>query len=284
MRNCVIWCVVLLAIAGTAYSEGPKPSEPGNARQERRAGGKTEGPPKELTVDLGGGVKMEFVLIPAGSFLMGDEEGDDDEKPVHTVRITKPFYLGKYEVTQEQWRAVMRYNPSEYQGPKNPVESVSWRICQDFLAKLNQKFGSGGVKFGLPTEAQWEYACRAGTTTRYSFGDDSAKLVDYAWLGWNAKGSTHPVGQKKPNAWGLYDMHGNVGEFCADWYSKDYYRNSPAEDPIGPHSGDYRVWRGGQFGDGAPVLFTCAGREEISEEQYQGGPKFGFRVARTLTP
>ena len=136
----MIWCVVLLVIGGTAYCEGPKPSGQGKPRQEDRARGKTEGPPKELTVDLAGGVKMEFVLIPAGSFMMGDEKGLAWEKPVHKVTITKPFYLGKYEVTQEQWQAVMGSNPSDFKGPKNPVEQVSWDDCQAFLAKLNEKF------------------------------------------------------------------------------------------------------------------------------------------------
>jgi formylglycine-generating enzyme required for sulfatase activity len=175
MRNCVVWCVVmLLAIAGTACRDPPNPSEQGKAPQEDGAGGKTEGheiakvswpdvAPKELTVDLGGGIKMEFVLIPAGSFMMGDETGIDREKPVHKVNITKPFYLGKYEVTREQWQAVMGSNPSRFKGPKNPVEQVSWNECQGFLAILNKESRSGGAKFSLPTEAQWEYACRAGT-------------------------------------------------------------------------------------------------------------------------
>jgi formylglycine-generating enzyme required for sulfatase activity len=268
------------------------PSGQGKARQEDGAGGKTEGheiakvsrpdgPPKELTVDLGGGVKMEFVLIPAGSFLMGDEKGLDWEKPVHKVTITKPFYLGKYEVTQEQWQAVMGNNPSYFKGPKNPVEMVSWYGCHAFRAKLNEKFSSGGVKFGLPTEAQWEYACRAGTTTRYSFGDDPAKLDDYAWWSENAKDTTHPVGQKKPNAWGLCDMHGNVWERCVDWFGEDYYAKSPAEDPVGPDSGASRVLRGGSWYDGGPDGFRCAYRYDYDPDYRANG---GFRVARTLTP
>ena len=168
MRNFVISGVVLLAMVTTAWSEAAKPAEPEKAPQESGAGGKTEGTPKELAVDLGGGVNLDLVLIPAGSFLMGD----DLWKPVHKVRITKPFYLGKYEVTQEQWEAVMGSNPSHFKGPKNPVEQVSWDDCQQFLGKLNAKAGRQGGKFALPTEAQWEYACRAGSTGKYCFGDD----------------------------------------------------------------------------------------------------------------
>ena len=154
-------------MAGTAFSEEPKQ------------------PPKELTVDLGKGVKLEMVLIPAGEFLMGspdsDKDASTDEKPQHRVRITKPFYLGKYLVTQEQWEAVMGNNPSHFKGPKNPVEKVSWDDCQQFLDKLNAKSARGRASSQLPTEAQWEYACRAGSTTRYCFGDDESKLGEYAW-------------------------------------------------------------------------------------------------------
>ncbi len=154
----------------------PQPSGQGKARQTARTGGKTDSSPKELTVDLAKGVKLEMVLVPAGEFLMGSPESDKDsmdrEKPQHRVRITKPFYLGKYLVTQEQWEAVMGSNPSNVKGPKKPVGTVSWDDCQKFLGKLDAKSAAGRGKFQLPSEAQWEYACRAGSTTRYCFGDD----------------------------------------------------------------------------------------------------------------
>ena len=201
------------------------------------------------TADLGNGVKLDLVLIPAGEFLMGSPDADvaasRDEKPQHRVRITNPFYLGKYLVTQQQWEAVMGGNPSRFKGPRNPVEQVSWDDCQVFLEKLNAKAGKEPGKFALPTEAQWEYACRAGSGGRYCFGDDESRLGDYAWHSMNAGDRTHPVGEKKPNAWGLYDMHGNVWEWCADWYDGRYYTTLPSDDPTGPTGGSYRVCRGG---------------------------------------
>ncbi|MGA2257939.1 MAG: formylglycine-generating enzyme family protein [Thermoguttaceae bacterium] len=185
------------------------------AEEPKEAGGKAKSPPKELTVDLGKGVKLELVLIPAGEFTMGSPDSDkdaaSDEKPQHRVRITKPFYLGKYLVTQEQWEAVIGNNPSHFKGPpKNPVEQVSWGDCQQFLGKLNAKSAAGGGKFQLPSEAQWEYACRAGSKTRYCFGDEESGRGDYAWYAANSGSKTHPVGEKKPNAWGLYDMQGKA--------------------------------------------------------------------------
>ena len=191
--------------------------------------------PNELTVDLGKGVNLEMVMIPAGEFPMGSPELDKDaagnEKPQHWVRITKPFYFGKFLVTQEQWEAVMGNNPSHFKGLRNPVENVSWDDCQKFLDKLNGKVGGG--KFQLPSESQWEYACRAGSKTWYCFGDDRSGLGEYAWYGENSDGKTHPVGEKKPNAWGLYDVHGNVYEWCQDWYDGGYYAKSPMDDPTG---------------------------------------------------
>jgi formylglycine-generating enzyme required for sulfatase activity len=194
-------------------------------------------------IDLGSGVKMEFVLIKPGSFLMGSESGHNDEKPAHRVTLTRPFYLGRCEVTQDQWQRVMGSNPSGFKGANLPVENVSWNDCQDFLAKLQKQTGR---QFTLPTEAQWEYACRAGTTNTFSCGDDEASLSRHAWHAFNSGGKTHPVGQKKPNPWGLYDMHGNVFEWCADWYSESY-PGGDAMNPTGAGSGDRRIIRGGAW-------------------------------------
>ena len=223
-----------------------KIESPGSQPPESLNGGTL----KEIAVDLGGGVKLEMVLIPAGEFLMGTPGEFGGEMPQHRVRITRPFYLGKYLVTQEQWEAVMGSNPSEFKGPKNPVEHVSWDDCQTFLAKLTADTGGQQGKFVLPTEAQWEYACRAGSTTKYCFGDDARQLGAYGWYVANSERKTHPVGQKKPNAWGLYDMHGNVGEWCADWDDNGRYDAvSPTDDPTGPNgtTGWLRVRRGGSW-------------------------------------
>jgi formylglycine-generating enzyme required for sulfatase activity len=213
---------------------------------------------------------------------MGSRDSDKDafksmEKPQHRVRITKPFYLGKYLVTQEQWEAVMGDNPSHFKGPKNPVEHVSWEDCQQFLAKLNAKSAAGGGKFQLPSEAQWEYACRAGSKTKYCFGDDETRLGDYAWYGKNSDTKTHPVGEKKPNAWGLYDMHGNVWEWCQDSFDNGYYANSPTNDPTGAATGSYRVRRGG--GWAFPARFCRSAHRSNYEPGFRIN-LLGLRVSR----
>ena len=198
-------------------------------------------------------ISMEFVLIPAGTFMMGsldsDTEANENEKPAHRVTISQPFYLGKYPVTQAQWKAVMGGNPSHFSGlfrrkPNHPVENVSWDDVQAFMRKLNEREGGGDYR--LPTEAQWEYACRAGTETpRYHQDIDAI-----AWYTVNSSGQTHPVGQKLPNAWGLYDMLGNVYEWCHD--GRQTYTSTSVIDPIGPtDAGARRVDRGGSGGDDA---------------------------------
>jgi formylglycine-generating enzyme required for sulfatase activity len=210
--------------------------------------------PDKLSVDLGGGVKMDFVLIRAGTFRMGSDRGDPDELPIHQVTITKPFYMDVYEVTQAQWKALMGNNPSHFKGDDLPVESVSWTDCQSFLAKLKEKLPRG-MTCRLPTEAEWEYACRAGSTTEYCDGDGEGFLYRGAWYCRNSEGKTHPVGQKRPNAWGLYDVHGNVWEWCSDWYGE--YDAASVSDPKGPSSGTHRVMRGASWGDSWPITRTA---------------------------
>jgi len=200
-----------------------------------------------LRIELGRDVKMEFVRIEPGSFWMGSENGDASESPVHKVNISEPFYLGKYPVTQEQWQAVMGSNPTQPQhfaGPQNPVIFVSWTDCQQFLSKIKERFPAG-MRPVVPTEAQWEYACRAGRATAYHYGDDPASLGEYAWFTANAAGVIHPVGRKKPNDWGLHDMHGNTWQWCADWHGK--YPQAEQTDPLGPEKGTERVLRGGSW-------------------------------------
>ena len=185
---------------------------------------------------------MEFVLIPAGSFQMGSSEGNDNEKPIHEVTL-QPFYMMTTEVTQIAWKDLMGSNPSHFTGNNLPVESISWEDCQEFIWTLNKKYP--GKDFRLPTEAEWEYACRAGTTTRYYSGDKEFDLDQVAWYKGNSGKETHPVGGKTPNNFGLYDMHGNVWEFCEDWYH-DSYSDAPFDGSawLIP-SGHRRVIRGG---------------------------------------
>lgn len=225
-----------------APSPAIAPFDPKKAQEYQDAWARYLGVPVEMTNSIG----MKLVLIPPGEFDMGDEMGTRREKPVHKVMITKAFYLAKCEVMQEEWEAVMGKgnNPSQFKGPKNPVETVSWDGCQVFLSKLNGKCRVAEGGYRLPTEAQWEYACRAGSKGCYCFSDSKQEVDDYGWHEKNSENKTHPVGEKQPNAWGLYDMHGNVWEWCADWVSDDYYRTSPRTDPMGPASGTWRVLRG----------------------------------------
>ena len=179
-------------------------------------------------------IGLEFVRIPAGSFWMGsgkdDEDASDLEKPRHKVTISRPFYLGRYPVTQTQWEAVMGNNPSYFKGTKRPVECVSWDDVQEFILKLNAREGHN--RYRLPTEAEWEYACRAGSTGKYCFGNDESMVGEYVCCYEGDRDETYPVGQKKPNAWGLYDMHGNVKEWCSDLL--DHYSAGAVVDPQGP--------------------------------------------------
>jgi formylglycine-generating enzyme required for sulfatase activity len=200
-------------------------------------------------------IGMAFVRIPAGTFMMGspdtDTEAKDWEKPAHRVTISQPFYLGKYPVTQAQWEAVMDNNPSRFKTPNHPVDSVSWDDAQAFIHKLSEREGSGDYR--LPTEAQWEYACRAGTRTSRYHPD----LDAIAWYQANSASQTHPVGEKLPNAWGLYDMLGNVREWCHD--GKRTYSRVRVTDPMGlTEAGIERDFWGGAWGDNAQDVRAAA--------------------------
>ena len=230
--------------------------------------------PREVRNSLG----MEFVLIEAGTFAMGSpatEPEREDDETLHRVTLSRPFYLGKYEVTQGQWQAVMGNNPSDFSncGPTCPVERVSWGDVQEFIAELNQR--EGVEMYRLPTEAEWEYAARAGTQTPYHSGSAARDLDLYAWYGaWF--GGTHPVGQKRPNEWGLYDMHGNVQEWVQDWYSA--YPRGAVTDPRGPRTGASRVNRGGGC---YSLARYCRAASRSGDAPGYRFRTLGFRLART---
>jgi len=238
------------------------------------------GVPVAKEIDLGGRVTMKLVLIPAGKFMMGSPDSEQGlskvEGPQHEVTISKPFYMGVTEVTQAQYKAVMGTNPSDFIGATNPVDSVSWNEATEFCNKLSVKARQAAR---LPTEAEWEYACRAGTQTAFSFGDDSAALGDYAWWVGNSGNRTQPVGQKKPNAWDLCDMHGNVMEWCADWWRGDYPKGM-VTDPEGPASGNHRVLRGGNWFD-KPYFCRSAYRSSCLPDLR--GSMYGFRVVVSVS-
>ncbi|MDO4629501.1 MAG: formylglycine-generating enzyme family protein, partial [Planctomycetia bacterium] len=211
-----------------------------------------------------------FRWCPPGDFMMGSPESEKDRlswETQHRVSLTRGFWMLETEVTQEMWRSVMGNNPSSFAGARNPVENVSWNDCQEFCTKLKQKLG---ITIGLPTEAQWEYACRAGTTGPYGGSGD---LDDMGWYYDNSGSGTHQVGTKQANAWGLYDMHGNVYEWCQDWYGS--YDESPTSDPSGPSSGSRRVVRGGSWFNGAKL---CRSADRVSYSPELRIDFLGFRV------
>jgi formylglycine-generating enzyme required for sulfatase activity len=243
-------------------------------------------PPGVATPLITNSIGMKLVLIPAGEFLMGspdrDGESRTNEKPQHRVRITRPFYLGVYQVTQADYKKVLGNNPSYFQtgtdARNRPVECVSWSDAVEFCKRLSELPDEqlAGRVYRLPTEAEWEYGCRAGSTTRYCFGDDERLLLNYAWFGLNSHKTTHPVGQKRPNPWGLYDIYGNVWEWCADRYGSGYYAQSPIDAPTGAASGSSSVRRGGGWCYAAEDCRSAV-RKRFSPEKRT--IHFGFRVA-----
>jgi formylglycine-generating enzyme len=331
MKNLIIWCIAGVAVTLAAGCGTQTPSRQQNAAaavdmsvQPPNAGSNL-GKPVQKTLQLGGGTKLEMVLIPAGSFVMGDNMGLDDEKPVHKVTITKPFYLGQYEVTVEQFRRfveatgyatdaekgtgfqgafgwnreMMEFKMNdEYswrntgfsQSDSHPVVNVSWNDAMAFCTWLSRTEGSA---FRLPTEAEWEYACRAGTSTSYFHGNDAegcAEVGNVADAAFEAQfpelqgvvrandgyAYTSPAGSFSPNRFGLYDMHGNVWEWCADWFDVEYYAQSPANDPSGPATGEECVYRGGGWFNCARGFRSASRSGDRPENRHL---TLGFRVA-----
>jgi formylglycine-generating enzyme required for sulfatase activity len=234
-----------------------------------------------MTETITNSINMELVLIPAGSFRMGGdkklEQAEDHETPRHIVKIGETFYMGKYQVTQSQWSEIMNNNPSEFKDDIRPVERVSWNDVQEFIQKLNNKEET--IKYRLPTEAEWEYAARADTESTYCYSGDIKILSQYAWYRKNSAGKTHPVGHLKPNAWGLYDVHGNVHEWCQDWFDRNYYSQSPSNSPLGPSSGLAKVSRGGDWGS-ENWYCRCASRSLSSPDRRSN--RLGFRLVRKV--
>jgi formylglycine-generating enzyme required for sulfatase activity len=249
------------------------PFDNNQAQEAQQSLAKTLGLAVETQVDLGNGINLAMILIPQGKFIMGSplsEPGHKSDEAQHQVVFSGPYFIGKNEVTQEQWEAVMGDNPSQIKGAKLPVTNISWLDCQNFISKLNDKTESN---YRLPTEAEWEFACRSGAKSAYSVGDKITKNdANYE----NVKGGVKPVGSYIPNAFGLYDMHGNVWEFCSDWYGA--YSAGKSLDPMGIKNGRDRVLRGGSFFvDG--LLLRSSTRDLVAPDFHN--VVIGFRLAKT---
>jgi formylglycine-generating enzyme required for sulfatase activity/pimeloyl-ACP methyl ester carboxylesterase len=250
-------------------------TSPRTALITARLGGDAKTATLTVTAPLLGPFNMQFVTIPAGEFMMGCSPGDSEcapsESPRHPVQITKSFEMGQYEVTQEQWQAVQGSPPSFFKGGTLPIEQILWNPVQQFLTRLNGR--NDGYRYRLPTEAEWEYAARAGSTDKYAGG----VLNEIAWYSGNSSSKTHPVGEKKPNAWGLHDMLGNVEEWCQDWYGSDYYSQSPVTDPPGASSGDYKVLRGGSWAHNSMYVRVSS---RVGGHPMGRSSRYGFRCVR----
>ncbi|MEJ2705472.1 MAG: SUMF1/EgtB/PvdO family nonheme iron enzyme [Sedimentisphaerales bacterium] len=250
----------------------------------------TTSEPQIVTIKSG----VEMVVIPGGSFEMGSESGNPDELPVHKVRLS-PFWMDRYEVVQDEFKKHQISDPSHFKNPKNPLEQINWT---DAAIYCNERSLAEGLEpcydeetwkcnfdangYRLPTEAEWEYACRAGTSTAYSFGNNVAQLKEHAWFTDDSSGTTHPVGRKEPNPWGLYDMHGNVSEWCNDLYVADYYKDSPETDPRGPAEGKERVLRGGAWNSSAEACrSTYRASDPSTDDTCLASDAIGFRCVRS---
>jgi formylglycine-generating enzyme required for sulfatase activity len=247
------------------------------AKSQKRRESEEVGGLHYLTNSIG----MKLVLIHPGTFTMGSPEGEagrKDDEGQHEVTLTKSFFLGINPVTQEQYMRVMGENPSHFQGNRGldrPVDRVSWGDAVDFCKRLSRLADEkkAGCVYRLPTEAEWEYSCRAGSELSFCFGESSKSLMSYAWCVSNSRGKTHPVGRKKSNGWSLYDMHGNVWEWCLDWYGP--YPKRAETDPVGPKRGSSRVLRGGGWGS---FLNCCRSAQRYRFDPTYRTGSFGFRV------
>ncbi len=231
---------------------------------------------RAIVLDLGKDVTMKLVAIPKGEFQMGAPPTEKDrrgnEGPLRQIKISRKFFMGTTEVTQSQYEAVLGNNPSQFKHPDNPVETADWNDAMAFCKALSKKTGK---RVMLPTEAQWEYACRAGTKGRFSFGNDNKDLDDHAWRDTNSGGKTHPVGKKKPNPFGLYDMHGNVWEWCRDYFHDRSYASMRNVDPEETRVSPYRVQRGGSW---SKIPRACRSAMRARSSPDHKDPNFGFRV------
>ncbi len=282
MKNIIV-VVMSLIVAAAVIAAEKQPQKSAATELQNQAAAKA-GLPMEKTIDLGNEVNMAVIYIPAGEFEMGspmEELERDSDEAQHHIKLTKPFYMGKFEVTQLQYRALMNENNSKFGGDKLPVENVNWHEAGRFLKKLSDKTN---LKFRLPTEAEWEYACRAGTTTAFNTGT----TLDSDFANYNAKTPyadgiigkylkrTTVVGSYQPNAFGLYDMHGNVWEWCNDIYNADYYKITPSIDPKGPQEeSKARVIRGGAWDEKA---YKCRSADRNHRWATTNQSNIGFRV------
>jgi len=266
-----VYPIELLALEqSTQVGQGGAEPKPLREPQEKEPG--------SILVDRLGGVEFKFAYIPSGTFMMGspsNEPGRRGDEKQHRVTLTQGFYMQTTEVTQGQWKAVMGRNPSNFTncGDQCPVETVSWNDCREFIREMNRLAGSN--RYRLPTEAEWEYAARAGSSERWCFGDNERQLKEYAWYDATSARKSEPVALLKPNAWGLYDMHGNVWEWCQDWYGE--YPSGSVTDPMGPASGSDRVRRGGGWNDVAKRCRSAFRNYAAPGDRYND---LGLRLAR----
>ncbi len=282
MKRIITICMILAVAAGCAGAKDVKAAEPNAAIAQKKAAEKAN-LPLEKVIDLGNDVNLVVVFIPAGEFDMGsplDEPKRDDDEAQHHIKLTKAFYIGKFEVTQLQYRVIVNDNPSKFGGDKLPVDNVNWYETARFLKKLSDKTG---MKFRLPSEAEWEYACRAGTKTAFNTGttidsdlanyDASTPYAD-GIIGADLKRTTE-AGSYPPNAFGLCDMHGNVWEWCSDIYDNEYYKVTPLVDPKGPQEGKAKVIRGGAWNE---PPYKCRSADRNNRWPKTDESIIGFRI------